>query len=419
MEFWTLVIAFIVVIIAIIVFLRFRAMRRAGKRVIVSALIDIYPSGSHHIEFIPVEEVHPVDIVQLAISYIANVIFVTASYNLESKQSLEKLIQFTVKYDSLSDENQFRQALNELAKTLPDSLLSNGKFAVGKSESYQVRLVRGNQMDYSLSEFSMYGYKPNLVNSTILLYGAVADRLDAPYLKLLHKSLIGLIGYFQHEKPTMSNNQAIAFAAVEYVLKVFPEPIENSSGRTSRKNSDLQQFKLIESNNDKLTSSVSHRAQLENLLDGFEQHVRQVMNYFVETDNRQPVNLFGGDRLILIEEKYLADTQCYNKAEVEAQAALSTIQEAQRIWPQGKQILKELLSGVENLQKSIQTLKEANQLMHPNVDFDEKTALRLREFLLQNRQYIARAENHFNKGRKSLAQATGLIILEEFTLFRA
>ena len=217
----------------------------------------------------------------------------------------------------------------------------------------------------------------------------------------------------------MSNNQAIAFATVEYVLKVFPEPIENSPGRTSRKNSALRQFKLIESSNDRATSFVSHRAQLENVLERFEEHVRQVMNYFSETDNRQPVNLFGDDRLKLVEEKYLADTERYNKAEFEAQAALSAIQEAQRIWPQGKQILKQLLFGVENLQKSIQTLKEANQLMPPNVDFDEKTAFRLREFLLQNRQYIARAENHFNEGRKSLAQTTGLIILEEFTLFRA
>ncbi len=419
MEFGILAIALSVVIIAIILFLRFRTMQRAGKRVIVSVLIDIYASGSHHVEFIPVEEVHPVDIVQLAISYIANVIFVTAPDGANLKQSLEELIRFTIKYDSLSDENQFRQELNELAKTLPDSLLPSGKYAVGKSESYQVRLVRGNQMDYSLSEFSMHGYKPNLANSAVFLYSAVANRLDASCLKLLHKSLISLIDYFQHEKPTPSNNQAIAFAAVEHVLKVFPEPIENSPERVYRKNSNSQQFKLIESYNDKLAPSISHRVQLENLFGNCEQHVKRVRDYFAETDSRQPINLFGGDRLKLIEEKYLADTQCYNKAEIEAQAARSAIEEAQRIWPRGKHILKELLSGVENLQKSVQTLKEANQLMHPDVDFDEKTALRLRQFLLQNRQYIARAEKHLNKGRKSLSRATGLSILQGFTLFRS
>jgi hypothetical protein len=420
MEFWTLIIALIVVTIVIILFLWFRTMRRAEKHVIVSALIDIYPSGSHHIEFIPpIEDIHPVDIVQLAISYIANVIFVTVPYNVELKQSLEELIQFTVKHESLSDEVKFRQDLKELVKIRSDSLLSSGKFATGESERYQVRLVRGNQIDYSLSKFSIYGYKPNLPNSTVYLYSAIAHKLDVSHLKLLHNSLITLIRYFEHEKPTLSNHQAIAFAAVEYILKVSPEPIENSPGRVYRKNSELQRFNLIESHKDQLASSISHRVQLENLLGEFEQHIRQVRSYLAETDNGQPVNLFGGDRLKLMEKKYLIDLQCYNQAEAEANAAHRAIEEAQSIWPQGKRILKELLSGVENLQESVRTLKEAHQLFHPDVDFDEKSTLRLRQFLLQNRQYIARAEKHFNKGCKSLSQATGLNILEEFTLFRS
>lgn len=234
MDAWTIAVAVIGVIIIFVLFYLLR-IRRTLKRVVVRALVDIHGSGSHHVEFIPSEGVHPVDLVQLAISYLANMIFLTVQDSPQLKADLIKLADLVTKHDGLTDIPQYRQELKELAKSPSDSLLSTGRHATGKSERYEVRLIRGRNLDYSISEFAMYSYKPNLTTSAVLLYNAVANRLDDSYLFLLHKSLIGLVGYFHEaETPTMGNNQHAAFNVVDYCLKVCPGPLENSQGRVRR-----------------------------------------------------------------------------------------------------------------------------------------------------------------------------------------
>jgi|GEM_PF-2075729 len=228
MGIWLIIIAVIAVVVALMLFMQQRAVRGAGKNVIVTAVIDIYASGNHHIELIPANEVHPVDLVQLAISYIANIILLSAQGSLTISQSLDELIQFSIRHEDIPDEHLFRQELNNLAKRSRDSLLTSGKLATGTSERYKVRLIRGKQFDYSLSEFSMLGYKPNLENSSALLYAEIASMLDDSYLLLLHKSLIGLIDAFQRKKPTANNNQVGAFVVVSYILSTFPDGIEDS-----------------------------------------------------------------------------------------------------------------------------------------------------------------------------------------------
>jgi len=95
MSVWIIVGAILVVIIALIFvwFIWLIYMKRqAQKRVIVSAILDIYPSGSHHVEFIPAAGVHPVDMIQLVISYIANVIFVTETDHPKTRQGLSSTL---------------------------------------------------------------------------------------------------------------------------------------------------------------------------------------------------------------------------------------------------------------------------------------------------------------------------------------
>jgi hypothetical protein len=224
---WLIIVIVIAVVIALALFMLQRVIRGAGKDVIVRTVIDIYASGNYHVELIPANEVHSVDLVQLAISYIANIILLSTQGSLKISQLLDELIQFSIQHEELSDERLLRQELNNLARTPPDSLLPSGKLAVGTSERYQVRLIRGKHFDYSLSEFSIVGYKPNLENSAALLYVEIASMLDDSYLLLLHKSLIGLIDAFQRQKPTRNNNQAGAFVVVSYMLSTFPGGIEH------------------------------------------------------------------------------------------------------------------------------------------------------------------------------------------------
>ncbi len=117
MSVWIIVGAILVVIIALIFvwFIWLIYMKRqAQKRVIVSAILDIYPSGSHHVEFIPAAGVHPVDMIQLVISYIANVIFVTETDHPKTRQGLSQLYDFTGNHLDNFDYDQYRQDLNDL-----------------------------------------------------------------------------------------------------------------------------------------------------------------------------------------------------------------------------------------------------------------------------------------------------------------
>ena len=69
----------------------------------------------------------------------------------------------------------------------------------GSTERYEPRLIRGKQIDYSLTKFSMIGYRCNLARSALLLYNAVVTRLDSAYLDLLHESVAGLIVYLSRK----------------------------------------------------------------------------------------------------------------------------------------------------------------------------------------------------------------------------
>lgn len=226
-----IVIAIIIAIVAMSWFTR----RGKQKQTVISALIDIYTTGRHHVEFIPAEGTHPVDLIQLVISYASNIVMLTMPLEVELVGGIHQLLLLNQKHYDLANEAKYRQELTELVNTPQQSLLPSEKLAAGNVDRYQVRLIRGKERDYSITDFSAYSYKPNMANSLLYLYHAVVIGLDSDHLKLLHESLFALTTYFRDTKPTVLNNQAIAFAAVEYVLKVFPKPIKNSPGRISRK----------------------------------------------------------------------------------------------------------------------------------------------------------------------------------------
>lgn len=232
---YQLIIVIVIVVLFIGIFLSWYVTYSKRKKVVISALIDVYTTGRHHVEFIPVEGTHPVDLVQLVISYISHVIMLTKPYEITFVDGLYQLFELNRKHYDLEYEFHYRQELTTLVNTPPPSLLESGKLSAGNSDRYQVRLIRGKQFDYSLTQFSMYSYKPNLANSALYLYHTVVTKLDSDNLKLLHTSLALLNAYYHDTKPTMSNNQAIAFTAVEYAFSVLPKPIENSPGRISRK----------------------------------------------------------------------------------------------------------------------------------------------------------------------------------------
>ncbi|CAN5402467.1 hypothetical protein BH10CHL1_BH10CHL1_04770 [soil metagenome] len=230
--FW-IVIALIAVVILIAILLRYRRIRR---NVIVKTMIDIYPSGNHHIEFTPATGIHSVDAIQLAISYLANIFCVTAKGSLALEWPILNLIYYVRQWNGkeLSNPQEYRDGLDQLVIKGRVDPLKDGRFAVGDGEHYQVKLIRGIQLDYSLSKFAMYAYANNLSYSALLLYCQIAHKIDDTYLKLLHYSFVALAESFYDKKLHLSDNQMMAFISVEYILQVFTEPIRNSPERESR-----------------------------------------------------------------------------------------------------------------------------------------------------------------------------------------
>jgi hypothetical protein len=227
-----LIVVLIVVLLLSILLLRFRPKR---KNIIVETIINIDPSGNHQIEFIPTIGIHSVDAIQLAISYLANVLFVTSGESLELQWPILKLVNYVSQWQGkeLSDPQEYRDGLIQLVTQSRVTAL-NDKFAVAGGERYRVKVYRGRQTDYSVSNFSVHGYANNLSYSALLLYCQIAQKIDNTYLKLLHYSFIGLMQAFIDKQLTLSSNQMMAFLAVEYVLGVFPEPIINTPERASK-----------------------------------------------------------------------------------------------------------------------------------------------------------------------------------------
>jgi hypothetical protein len=211
-----------------------RHKNRTYPRTVVKAIIDIYPSGSHQVQLIPAKGIHPSDLAQLAISYAANMIVCTDGDDAGLRQSLWKLYEVVQMQSRDANETRYREDLNYLANNPEPSLLSSGLYSNKASERFESRLIRGNNFDYTISEFSMIGYKPNYTRTVVLLVNAVKDELDSKYLGLLHECLVGILLCYRDRELSLANNQTMAFSMLEYVLKVMPEPIEKSPGRITR-----------------------------------------------------------------------------------------------------------------------------------------------------------------------------------------
>ena len=102
----TIITAVLILIVLLVLLALYILTRRmwAYNRIVVKVLIDIYPSGNHHVEFIPLDGVHPVDQIQLIVSYISNLMFVTAPDTPVLTGALQQLFEIVAENWDLSDE---------------------------------------------------------------------------------------------------------------------------------------------------------------------------------------------------------------------------------------------------------------------------------------------------------------------------
>ena len=174
-----LCIAFVVLVIVTMVFLRNRLLGKA----FVTVIIDIFESGKYRIEYSPEDYTVPIDLIQLAALYIAKMDYVTAN-NPGQTRKAQSYLWFTLAeyddYPSHFDIRRYRQHLATLEQmiSLEPSLLEDEKKSVGYSDRFVVGLIRGNKGNIIANKFSVSCYKPNIYNSAVYLFCDVANRLS-------------------------------------------------------------------------------------------------------------------------------------------------------------------------------------------------------------------------------------------------
>ncbi len=234
---WPIIALLLIGFLVLAVILRIFWLKwRAEKNVIAQALIDIYPSGECSVQFVPSTGIHSMDAVQLAISYMANILYVTS----ESNSGVAKPIRNLIDYNFISHseeeqtEQEYREGLLHLVSQLQVNYIKEGRTRVNEPDHYEVKLIRGINMDYSLSTIPISHKGNNLSYSALILYCQIAQKVDDAYLGLLYGSFMTLIEASVDKKLTMHDNQSVAYTSVEFIFQTRPDLIKNSPERASK-----------------------------------------------------------------------------------------------------------------------------------------------------------------------------------------
>lgn len=215
--------------------------RSTRKRTVVAAVIDVYSTGGYHVEIIPEESdtAHPVDLIQLVISYLTTVLYnvdSTKLYYNEMHQYLNELYYLCEEHFGVEHEELYRLKLNNLISNPPSSLKKSGKHSgAGKdSDRYHAALIRNsNSSDGCLTKMPVWGYRMNLLNSCVLLFGEVASQLSLDYLRILNDSCALVANYYREHPVEVGANQEVAYFMVTQAIKHDDSDIDIPLSRRS------------------------------------------------------------------------------------------------------------------------------------------------------------------------------------------
>lgn len=212
------IIILIIAFFAVTIFYLNRIKRRNS---IVVAVIDIFSSGNHHIEYLPSAELNRLDLIQLAIGYFASLDSSLPKETEIARDAFFRLQTVVASFDPDSfDAAEYRKHLDDLVRSLSKGTLTGLHHrTVGTSERFKANLIRGKTYDYVLSDFSALGFKPNIGNSAIFLYHNIAYRLDDKALFVLFEAIHR---YLDVPSQLKSSAQKCSFSAYHIVQQLRP-----------------------------------------------------------------------------------------------------------------------------------------------------------------------------------------------------
>ena len=160
------------------------------RQLVTTAVVDVYQSGSYHIEYLQEQSLDPAALIQLSLLCLANVDGILPLYPSTERQPLLQLYK-TVEDDPIAPRYffavEYRKQLIALAKLIGQETASDTLHpAVGVNERLSVGLIRGNKYNFVLCDFSMAIPGPHIARGAVYLYCDIASRLDDEALAILH-----------------------------------------------------------------------------------------------------------------------------------------------------------------------------------------------------------------------------------------
>lgn len=211
-----IVVLLIVGLVLLIPFLN----RRAAKQASVMAVVDIYPSGKSHVEFVPQSGYENIQLMKLALLYVAKIRYVQSGENQQIVELYESLMEEIVDPLDLSDSGNLSKRLSEFAGTLHEQI--DASATTGTGERFTIRLIEGRTGDFIHNDLPLRGMAANPPVSALLVMNAVVSRLSEHEAQTFQQALADLYQVmFNDNKPQLTALNHTALAALNEESKRF------------------------------------------------------------------------------------------------------------------------------------------------------------------------------------------------------
>ena len=175
-----LVIGFILLIILIIVVFLLR--KRAINRAVLTAIIDMYPSGNSTVEFVPYSHISEIKLMKIALLYAVKIKYLLESEPTEIGGFYIDLIEEIIKPSERVQTGEITERISEFAAKF--KLDNETPSATKSGERFLINLIEGVSTDFVDTKIPFRGISANLPISVILLLDEITSRLSVVNIEI-------------------------------------------------------------------------------------------------------------------------------------------------------------------------------------------------------------------------------------------
>ncbi len=208
-----MILGIVVVLVVGLILLVLLLNRRAAKQASLTAVVDIYPSGKSHVEFVPSSGYETKQLMKLALLYAAKIRYVQSGENPQIVELYERLMDEIVAPLDLAEPSKLAERLSDFAGTFQEQI--DAPAATGTGERFTIRLIEGRTGDFIHNDLPLRGMAANPPMSVLLVMNAVVSRLSKRETQIFQQSLADLHRVmFNNNKPQLSVLNRTALVAL-------------------------------------------------------------------------------------------------------------------------------------------------------------------------------------------------------------